>query len=142
MRRSAAPVLEKLVRESTEPAAAINALHTLDALSKLTPQLIQESLQHADSGVRRQTLVLAKTRTADQRLIEAMTQLAGDPEPIVRLTGWQAVGIAPRPPADWTVMTRDLWQDFGDFTLTGIAPTAIAGPALFDGIELLRSLDE
>ncbi len=57
------------------------------------------------------------------------------------LTGWQAVGIAPRPPADWTVMTRDLWQDFGDFTLTGIAPTAITGPALFDRIELLRTLD-
>ncbi len=57
------------------------------------------------------------------------------------LTGWQAVGIAPRPPADWTVMTRDLWQDFGDFTLTGIAPTAIAGPALFDRIELLRTLE-
>ncbi len=57
------------------------------------------------------------------------------------LTGWQAVGIAPRPPTDWTVMTRDLWQDFGDFTLTGIAPTAIAGPALFDRIELLRVLD-
>ena len=50
-------------------------------------------------------------------------------------------GIAPRPPADWTVMTRDLWQDFGDFTLTGIAPTAIAGPALFDRIELIRTLD-
>ncbi len=57
------------------------------------------------------------------------------------LTQWQAVGIAPRPPADWTVMTRDLWQDFGDFTLTGIAPTAIAGPALFDRIELIRTLD-
>jgi len=57
------------------------------------------------------------------------------------LTNWQAVGIAPRPPADWTVMTRDLWQDFGDFTLTGIAPTAIAGPALFDRIELLRTLE-
>ena len=58
------------------------------------------------------------------------------------LTAWQAVGIAPRPPADWTVMTRDLWQDFGDFTLTGIAPTAIGGPAFFDRIELLGTLEE
>lgn len=58
------------------------------------------------------------------------------------LTEWQAVGIAPRPPADWTTMTRDLWQDFGDFMLTGIAPTAIGGPAYFDRIELLRTLDE
>jgi len=58
------------------------------------------------------------------------------------LTGWQAVGVAPRPPADWTVMTRDLWRDFGNFTLTGIAPTAIGGPALFDRIELLRELEK
>ena len=57
------------------------------------------------------------------------------------LTTWQAVGIAPRPPADWTVMTRDLWDDFGDFTLTGFAPTAIGGPAMFDRIELLRTLE-
>ena len=57
------------------------------------------------------------------------------------LTPWQAVGVAPRPPGDWTVMTRDLWEDFGDFTLTGIAPTAIAGPAFFDRIELIRTLD-
>lgn len=57
------------------------------------------------------------------------------------LTPWQAVGIAPRPPADWVVMTRDLWADFGDFTLTGIAPTAIDGPVLFDRIELLQTID-
>ncbi|WP_397568750.1 PVC-type heme-binding CxxCH protein [Schlesneria sp. T3-172] len=58
------------------------------------------------------------------------------------LTAWQAVGLAPRPPGDWVVITRDLWQDFGDFTLTGIAPTAIGGPAFFDRIELLRTVDE
>ena len=33
----------------------------------------------------------------------------------------------PRPPREWTVVTRDLWEDFGDFTLTGIAPTAMGG---------------
>ena len=58
------------------------------------------------------------------------------------LTSWQAVRIAPRAPADWTVMTRDLWQDFGNFTLTGFAPTAMNGPATFDRIELLRTLEE
>ena len=57
------------------------------------------------------------------------------------LTAWQAIGIAPQRPSDWTVMTRDLWADFGDFTLTGFAPTAIDGPALFDRMELLRSLN-
>ena len=38
-------------------------------------------------------------------------------------------------PRAWTVVTRDLWQEFGAFTLTGMAPTAMQGPALFDRIE-------
>ncbi|MBN2290851.1 MAG: HEAT repeat domain-containing protein [Pirellulales bacterium] len=57
-------------------------------------------------------------------------------------TGWQAARVSSELPQEWTVVTRDLWKDFGDFTLTGIAPTAMGGEALFDHIELLRSLDE
>jgi hypothetical protein len=53
-------------------------------------------------------------------------------------TGWQSVEISPWAPREWTVVTRDLWKDFGDFTLTGIAPTAMGGAALFDRIELLQ----
>jgi putative heme-binding domain-containing protein len=54
-------------------------------------------------------------------------------------TGWQSVEISRSAPREWTVVTRDLWEDFGDFTLTGIAPTAMGGDALFDRIELLQS---
>jgi len=36
---------------------------------------------------------------------------------------------------------RLAWKSAGAFTLTGIAPSAFGGPALFDRIELLRSLD-
>ena len=57
-------------------------------------------------------------------------------------TGWAAVQVSPQVPGRWVVVTRDLWQDFGEFTLTGIAPTAIGGVALFDRIELLSSLDD
>lgn len=56
-------------------------------------------------------------------------------------TGWAAVQVAPDPPREWTTVTCDLWKDFGAFTLTGIAPTAMGGDALFDRIELLRSLE-
>ncbi len=45
------------------------------------------------------------------------------------------------PPREWTVVTCDLWQDMGNFTLTGLAPTAMGGSALFDRIELLQGLD-
>ncbi len=56
-------------------------------------------------------------------------------------SGWAAVEVSPLAPRQWTVVTRDLWRDFGSFTLTGLAPTALGGEALFDRIELLRSLD-
>jgi hypothetical protein len=56
-------------------------------------------------------------------------------------TGWQSVTVSAKPPREWTVVTRDLWRDFGDFTLTGLAPTAMGGPALFDRVELLQTLD-
>jgi len=56
-------------------------------------------------------------------------------------TGWAAVEVVPQAPREWTVVTRDLWKDFGEFTLTGIAPTAIGGEALFDRIELFRALE-
>ena len=55
-------------------------------------------------------------------------------------TSWEATQISSQAPTEWTIVTRDLWKDFGDFTLTGIAPTAMGGEVLFDRIELLRSL--
>jgi putative membrane-bound dehydrogenase-like protein len=53
-------------------------------------------------------------------------------------TGWKATQISDSAPTSWTEQTRDLWADFGNFTLTGIAPTAIGGPVLFDHVELLQ----
>lgn len=58
------------------------------------------------------------------------------------LTGWAAIQVSPQVPEQWTSVTCDLWKDFGTFTLTGIAPTAIGGEALFDRIELFRSVDD
>ena len=55
---------------------------------------------------------------------------------------WQATRVSENRPTEWTMVTRDLWKDFGNLTLTGIAPTALGGPAWFDQIELLRALDE
>ncbi len=54
-------------------------------------------------------------------------------------TGWQAREVSPDVAREWTVVTVDLWQDCGAFTLTGFAPTAMSGPALFDCIQLLRT---
>lgn len=57
-------------------------------------------------------------------------------------SGWAATEVSSIVPTQWTVVTVDLWKDFGEFTLTGIAPTAMGGPALFDRIELFPSLPE
>jgi putative heme-binding domain-containing protein len=57
-------------------------------------------------------------------------------------TGWKAKKVAEAAPRQWTTTTVDLWKDFGEFTLTGIAPTAIGGVAYFDRIELLKALDD
>ncbi len=43
-------------------------------------------------------------------------------------------------PSDWVVVTRDLYADFGDFTLTGLALAPVDGEfALFDHIYLGRT---
>ncbi len=54
-------------------------------------------------------------------------------------TGWAAREVSRDLPADWVVVTCDLWNDFGNFTLTGMAPTAMGGEACFDRLELARS---
>jgi len=56
-------------------------------------------------------------------------------------TTWKSLEVSSQTPTEWVVVTCDLWKDFGQFTLTGIALNAFGGTALFDRIELLRSLD-
>ena len=59
----------------------------------------------------------------------------------INTTDWRARMVAPAAPTSWTVVTVDLWRDNGDFTLTGIAPTAMGGVAHFDRIQLLPRLE-
>jgi len=54
-------------------------------------------------------------------------------------TEWQARQISVRAPTEWREETFDLWQDCGDFTLTGLAPTAMGATAFFDRLELMPS---
>ncbi|MFO0940432.1 MAG: hypothetical protein U0930_06655 [Pirellulales bacterium] len=55
-------------------------------------------------------------------------------------TKWQAVEVSSDAPRQWTTVTRDLWAESGDFSLTGIAPTAMGGAVYFDRVELLKSI--
>ncbi len=89
-----------------------------------------------------------KSRAGEGVMIELAADGAWPPanQPLRRYysgrntTGWEAVEVSAQSPDQWIIVTRDLWKDFGSFTLTGIAPTAMGGEALFDQIELLRTL--
>jgi putative heme-binding domain-containing protein len=154
------PEFVKLLREG-KGTAALNTTdrHTGTAALKVTPpQRFSASIP--DWNYR----IVEKPATGEYRYIRfawksrsgegVMIELAGDGkwppigEPKWRYyagkntTRWAAVQVAADAPADWTVVTRDLWKDFGSFTLTGLAPTAMGGEALFDRIELLRTLDK
>jgi len=51
--------------------------------------------------------------------------------------------VADKPPADWTVVTRDLFKDFRAMTLTGIAFTPMDGTAgLYDHFYLGRTVED
>lgn len=51
-----------------------------------------------------------------------------------------SIEVAADLPTEWTVVTRDLYADFGEFTLTGIALTPFSGEhGLFDQLALARA---
>jgi hypothetical protein len=54
-----------------------------------------------------------------------------------------AVVVADSAPTEWTVVTRDLFADFGEFNLTGLGfQVGEGGYALFDHVYLTRSAEE
>src|SRR4051794_34984877 len=57
--------------------------------------------------------------------------------------GWGSKLVAPAAPARWVIVTRDLFADFGQRTITGIALTAFGGEAAyFDHIYFGRTVEE
>jgi hypothetical protein len=56
---------------------------------------------------------------------------------------WGTKFVAPTPPQKWTIVTRDLFADFGERTITGIALTVFGQqPGHFDHIYFARSIEE
>lgn len=56
--------------------------------------------------------------------------------------GWQTRFVADKAPATWSVVTIDLFKDFGDRTLTGIAFTIHGGAGYFDHVYLGRTVED
>ena len=57
-------------------------------------------------------------------------------------TGWPGIQLAKDIPEDWEVQIRDLFDDFGKFTLTGIALTQYNNVGYYDSIYLAWTEDE
>jgi hypothetical protein len=57
---------------------------------------------------------------------------------------YPALQVSPKPPREWEVVTRDLFEDFGKvpFNLTGFAFTSMDSVALFDHVYLGRTMED
>lgn len=58
------------------------------------------------------------------------------------VAGWVAISVSNYVPRGWQIVIRDLYSDFGSFTLTGIALVPFSGVGLFDSIYLAKSKSE
>lgn len=61
------------------------------------------------------------------------------------VTGWSGICLSDKIPEKWTVVTRDLVKDFGEFTMTGIALTPFSDGGkgdYYDAIVIASSEDE
>lgn len=58
-------------------------------------------------------------------------------------TGWGGICIDETPPKEWRVYTRDLFEDFGEFVMTGMALTPFGTDhALYDYLMLAANVNE
>jgi hypothetical protein len=78
-----------------------------------------------------------------------MLQLHDDKDWHIRYTagantmGWASQTVAESPPGEWALVTIDLFKDFGEREIHGIALTTFDGPAgYFDHIYLGRTIEE
>lgn len=57
--------------------------------------------------------------------------------------GWAAKSVGPTAPAEWTMVTQDMFKDFGEHTITGLALTVFGNqPGYFDHIYLGLTIDD
>ena len=81
----AAPLLTDLVQNGATAGGRLHALHTLDALGALTPDVLRAALHDEAADVRESAIALAEARLAtDPSLADALLARVDDPDPRVR----------------------------------------------------------
>lgn len=107
----AVPLLERLIENSDQALARVQALWTLEGMEKLSGPLIRQSLRDPDPGVREQALRLCEGR--EDRFGPAILSLADDPDPRVRFRCALALGNLSDPEAA-SAMARIATRDVAD----------------------------
>ncbi len=82
--RTTVPLLESLAISSSNPAARVHALATLDGLEALAPEHVERALRDSHSGVRENAVRWAESRATPTVVSTALT-LVNDPDAKVRL---------------------------------------------------------
>jgi putative membrane-bound dehydrogenase-like protein len=105
--------LVQMAKAGKSAPGRLHALWTLDGLGKLEPSLIAAALGDAEAGVRENAIVLAETRLAEPKLVEALLKLEGDADPRVRFQLLATLGSVATPAAA-AVRKRMLDRDMED----------------------------
>ncbi len=144
--RSAAPALRRLVRESPSPLARHHALGVLDGLGALDEDVVSAALADADAHVRERAVVLAERLFVrgqpEARLMEALSRLAADPEPRVRMQLAFLASTTPALARAYALLaTKDFAAKWISAALLSGAPetvTSVLFPALTGDLELAK----
>ncbi len=133
--KSAAPLLAKLVRESTSPLAKHHALGVLDGLSALTVESVLATLADGDARLRERAIVAAEKLIARGPLSPALaaklSALVNDPDDRVR---FQLAFTAQSSPGLATAYAQLAARDFSDPWISAAllsAPPAVVNGTLF-----------
>jgi hypothetical protein len=150
---------ENLIKQMVSQQGGAGSIETIDVYSgksavKIIPmQLYQRCLAGWSYKI------AEKPQVAEYRFIRfawkapgakgIMLQMHDEKDWNLRLTAgvdepnWGSKFVATAPPGKWTVVTRDLFADFGERTIQGIALTVFGQqPGYFDHIYFGRSIEE
>jgi len=138
---AAAPLLRRVVAESSVPLARLHSLCVLDGLDALDAALVRHALRDPTPGVRRHAIRLAEAFFAEPEIVGAVAALADDPDVDVRYQvafslGERAAMPAAVVPLARAALVKISGRDAGDRWMR----VAIQSSAVDDATDVLTGL--
>jgi mono/diheme cytochrome c family protein/glucose/arabinose dehydrogenase len=129
---SIASTLRAVVRSAGDERTRLHALWTLEGLDVLDPETVHQVLSDGSSHVRAAGVRVSEPwlQNGDEEMLQAITPLAGDPSPRVRLQLAASLGEVPPPAADAALaelLTRASDQPYlAEAAITGLGDREVA----------------